>query len=76
MEYENRLSFSDPLFSFILKKQLTCKIVFKYNTHPIQTAQVFDFMFICVWLIVDDGVLFVHTARLNHENPVNHCNPR
>lgn len=36
------------------------------HTHPIQAAQVFDLVLVCIGLVVDDGVLFVHAARLNH----------
>lgn len=34
-------------------------------THPIQTAEVLHHVLICVWVIVDHGVLFVHTSRLS-----------
>lgn len=36
------------------------------NTHPVQAAQVLDLVLICIWLVVDDGVLFVHATGLNH----------
>lgn len=32
--------------------------------HPVQAAQVLDFVFVCAGLVVDDGVLFVHAAWL------------
>lgn len=34
-------------------------------THPVQASQVLHFVLVCVWVVVDDGVLFVHTARLH-----------
>lgn len=37
-------------------------------THPIEAAQVLHQMFICGQVVVDDSVLFVHTARLRHRH--------
>lgn len=33
-------------------------------THPVEAAQVFDQVLVCRRVVVDHGVLFVHTARL------------
>lgn len=33
-------------------------------THPVQAAQVLHHVLICIWVIVDDSMLFIHTARL------------
>lgn len=38
-----------------------------FLSHPIQTAQVLHQVFISSCVVVDDGVLFVYTARLNRE---------
>ena len=47
-------------------KQFRRRTVVDIKTHPVQAAQVLDFMLVCVRLVVDDSVLFVHTAGLNH----------
>lgn len=41
--------------------------------HPIQAAQILHHVLVCVVVIVDDGVLFVHAARLQqHIRHKNH----
>lgn len=37
-------------------------------THPVQAAQVLHWVLISVWVIVDHGVLLVHTARLQNKS--------
>lgn len=44
---------------------LLCSV---WLSHPIQAAQVFDQVFVSCWVVVDDSVLFVHTARLRNRN--------
>lgn len=39
-------------------------------THPIQTAKVLHHVLVCVWVIVDHSVLFVHTSRLQSKDTV------
>ncbi len=41
-----------------------------YISHPIQAAQVFNFMFICIYFIIDDSVLFVYTSRLQFKENI------
>lgn len=36
-------------------------------THPVQAAQVLHHVLVCLVVIVDDGMLFVHTARLQQQ---------
>ncbi len=43
-----------------------------YISHPIQAAQVFNFMFICIYFIIDDSVLFVYTSRLQFKENITH----
>lgn len=41
--------------------------IHKTLAHPVQAAQILHHVLICVVVIVDDGVLFVHTARLQQQ---------
>ncbi len=39
-------------------------------SHPIQAAQVFNFMFIRSYFIIDDSMLFVYTTRLEFKEKI------
>lgn len=47
--------------------------IHKTLTHPVQAAQILHHVLVCIVVIVDDSVLFVHTARLQqHIRDKNH----
>lgn len=39
-------------------------------THPVQAAQVLHHVLVCVWVVFDHSVLFVHTSRLQSKEKV------
>lgn len=42
----------------------------RHISHPIQAAQVFNFMFICSYFIIDDSMLLVYTTRLEFKEEI------
>ena len=46
-------------------------VILSIESHPIEAAQVFDQVFIGGRVVVDDRVLFVHTAGLSQQKTDN-----
>lgn len=53
-----------PLLVFLSWCLLLSLAYFGVCTHPIQTAQILNLVFISPRLVVDDSMLLIHTARL------------